>query len=102
VPGETFLWLVYQYVLPKGFRRIRDYGYLNGNAKKTLVDIQRALGIMVARLPELIRPTYPCHTAIPVLRLNIMFFAMENAWLLRVSGPCGGWFRCSGGAGWNN
>ena len=58
VSGETFLWLVYQHVLPKGFRRIRDYGYLNGNAKKTLASIQRALGIMIARLPELIRPNY--------------------------------------------
>jgi hypothetical protein len=60
VPGETFLWLVYQHVLPKGFRWIRDYGYLNGNAKKTLAGIERALGIMVARLPELIRLTYRC------------------------------------------
>jgi hypothetical protein len=53
VPGETFLWLVYQHVLPKGFRWIGDYGYLNGNAKKTLAGIQRALGIMVARLRKI-------------------------------------------------
>jgi hypothetical protein len=61
VPGETFLWLVYQHVLPKGFRRVRDYGYLNGNAKKTLSGIQRALGILIARLPEVVRPAYRCH-----------------------------------------
>jgi hypothetical protein len=60
VPGETFLWLVYQHLLPKGFRRIRDYGYLNGNAKDILAGIQRALGVMVAKLPELIRPAFRC------------------------------------------
>jgi hypothetical protein len=29
--GEDFLWLVLQHVLPKGFRRVRDYGFLHGN-----------------------------------------------------------------------
>jgi hypothetical protein len=60
VPGATFLWLVYQHVLPKGFRRIRDYGYLNGNAKHTLAKIQRALGILIAKLPAIKRPIYRC------------------------------------------
>jgi hypothetical protein len=54
--------------LPKGFRRIRDYGYLNGNAKKILAGTQRALGIMVARLPEIIRPTYRCRACGGALR----------------------------------
>ena len=35
--GEDFLWLVLQHVLPKGFRRVRDYGFLHGNARKLLV-----------------------------------------------------------------
>jgi hypothetical protein len=69
VPGEAFLWLVYQHVLPKGFRRVRDYGYLNGNAKKTLAGIQRALGILIARLPEIVRPAYRCHGVGGVLRV---------------------------------
>ena len=60
VPGETFLWLVYQHVLPKGFRRVRDYGYLNGNAKETLMGIQRALGVLIARRPNVVRPGYLC------------------------------------------
>lgn len=29
-----FLWLVLQHVLPKGFRRTRDYSFLRSNAKK--------------------------------------------------------------------
>jgi hypothetical protein len=61
VPGETFLGLIYQHVLPKGYRRVRDYGYLNGNAKETLAGIQRALGILIERLPDIIRPVYLCH-----------------------------------------
>ncbi|MEA1966614.1 MAG: transposase [Thermodesulfobacteriota bacterium] len=34
--GEDFLHLIMQHVLPKGFRRVRDYGFLHSNAKKLL------------------------------------------------------------------
>jgi hypothetical protein len=34
--AAQFLWRVIQHVLPKGFRRARDYGFLHGNAKRTL------------------------------------------------------------------
>ena len=60
VKGETFLWLVYQHVLPKGFRRVRDYGYLNGNAKPTLLSIQIALKILVEKIATKPRPAYLC------------------------------------------
>lgn len=33
VPGAQFLWLVLQHVLPKGFRRARNYGFLHPNRK---------------------------------------------------------------------
>ncbi|MGL1932676.1 MAG: transposase [Desulfotalea sp.] len=32
--GEDFLQLIMKHILPSGFRRIRDYGFLHGNAKK--------------------------------------------------------------------
>ena len=32
--GEDFLSLLLQYVLPKGFLRVRDYGFLHGNARQ--------------------------------------------------------------------
>lgn len=38
--GAAFLWLLLQHVLPKGFRRARDYGFLHANAKKTIRIIQ--------------------------------------------------------------
>ena len=43
-----FLWRVIQHVLPKGFRRARDYGFLHGNAKRTLQRIQLMLKVMLA------------------------------------------------------
>jgi len=57
--GETFLWLIFQHVLPTGFRRVRDYGYLNGNAKKTLQLIQLVLRV-ITRIPTATRPMYIC------------------------------------------
>jgi hypothetical protein len=57
--GETFLWLVFQHVLPKEFRRVRDYGFLHGNAKATLRLIQMVLRVMV-QLPTNVRPSHKC------------------------------------------
>ena len=36
VPGATFLWLVLQHVLPKGFRRARNFGFLHPNSKRLI------------------------------------------------------------------
>jgi Putative transposase/Transposase zinc-binding domain len=44
----TFLWRVLQHVLPKGFRRVRDYGFLHANAKRTLQRIQLMLKVAIA------------------------------------------------------
>ena len=60
VKGEVFLWLVYQQVLPKGFHRVRDYGYLNGNGKTTLRSIQMALQVFVEKIPLKPRRPFPC------------------------------------------
>jgi len=45
--GEDFLWLLLQHVLPKGFRRVRDYGFLHGNAKKLLSLVQLVLRVLI-------------------------------------------------------
>ncbi len=34
VTGAKFLWLVLQHVLPKGFRRARNFGFLHPNSKQ--------------------------------------------------------------------
>lgn len=58
--GEDFVWLVLQHVLPKGFRRVRDYGFLHGNARKLLVLIQLTLKVMITIMPARPRPVFSC------------------------------------------
>ena len=43
VPGEYFLWLILQHILPKGFRRARDYGFLHPCSKKLIQLVQYLL-----------------------------------------------------------
>lgn len=40
LPGAEFLWLLLQHVLPKGFRRSRDYGFLHSNSKPLIQLLQ--------------------------------------------------------------
>jgi len=58
--GEDFLWQLVQHVLPKGFRRVRDYGFLHGNAKKTLQLIQLLLKVMIDPPKPKERPSFIC------------------------------------------
>lgn len=58
--GEDFLWLVLQHVLPKGFRRARDYGFLHGNAKKLLSLVQLVLQVLIQTCAPRSRPTFKC------------------------------------------
>jgi hypothetical protein len=74
--GEEFCWLVLQHVLPKGFRRIRDFGFLHGNAKKTLHLVQLALRVIVEIIIPRPRPEFKCpHCQSP---LNIIGFIQPN------------------------
>jgi hypothetical protein len=58
--GEDFLFHVIQHVLPKGFRRCRDYGFLHGNAKKALKFLQLILHVKLNETSEIERPVYKC------------------------------------------
>ncbi len=58
--GEDFLWLVLQHVLPKGFRRVRDYGFLHGNAKKQLARVQLVLRVVIEVCTPRCRPVLTC------------------------------------------
>lgn len=60
VKGEDFLWLVLQHVLPKGFRRARDYGFLHGNAKKLLSLVQLVLQVLIQVCSPRHRPAFKC------------------------------------------
>lgn len=58
--GEAFLWRVLQHVLPKGFRRVRDYGFLHGNARKLLLRIQHMLKVLIQARTTRARPPFKC------------------------------------------
>jgi len=58
--GEDFLHLIMQHVLPKGFRRVRDYGFLHGNAKKLLFLVQLILHVVIKRIKQRPRPVFKC------------------------------------------
>jgi len=58
--GEDFLWLVLQHVLPRGFRRARDYGFLHGNAKKALSLVQLILRVLIESKAPRPRPVFKC------------------------------------------
>ena len=74
--GEDFCWLVLQHVLPQGFRRIRDFGFLHGNAKKTLQLVQLVLRVIVEIIILRPRPEFKCpHCQSP---LNIIGFIQPN------------------------
>ncbi|WXG51655.1 MAG: transposase [Candidatus Sedimenticola sp. (ex Thyasira tokunagai)] len=45
VPGEAFLWLLMQHVLPKGFRRARNFGFLHPNSKRLIQLVQYLLNL---------------------------------------------------------
>jgi hypothetical protein len=58
--GEDFLWLVFQHTLPKGFRRVRDYGFLHGNAGKIRQLIQLLLQVNLPQPEPKTRPAFVC------------------------------------------
>jgi len=58
--GEDFLYLIMQHVLPKGFRRVRDYGFLHGNAKQLLFLVQLILYVVIKRIEQRPRPVFKC------------------------------------------
>jgi len=47
-----FLWLILQHVLPKRLQRVRDYGFLRGNAKV----LRSEIILLLMRIPNWIAP----------------------------------------------
>ncbi len=58
--GEDFLWLLMRHVLPRGFRRVRDYGFLHGNSKKMLLLVQLVLQVIIEATSPRPRPVFKC------------------------------------------
>ena len=60
--GEDLIRLLLIHVLPKGFRRARDYGFLHGNAKRKLKILQYLLQVVIPKTKarEKARILCPC------------------------------------------
>jgi len=58
--GEDFMWRVIQHVLPRGFQRVRNYGFLHHNARKILNLLQLILRVVIKPKPKLERPVFCC------------------------------------------
>lgn len=58
--GEDFIKLILLHVLPKGFRRVRDYGFLHSNAKKLLSLVQLILRVVIDKFPQRLRSVFKC------------------------------------------
>ena len=62
IPGEQFLYLLMLHILPKGFRRVRSYGFLHPCSKKLLRLLQLVLHVNLCgylkkkKRPEIICP----------------------------------------------
>jgi hypothetical protein len=56
VSGAKFLWLILQHVLPKGFRRARNFGFLHPNSKPLIAVLQYFFGFDPKRALAFIKP----------------------------------------------
>ena len=59
VSGAEFLWLVLQHVLPKGFRRARNFGFLHPNCKRLIALLQVVLQFDPGRALAWVRTRAP-------------------------------------------
>lgn len=57
--GAAFLWLLLQHVLPKGFRRARNFGFLHPNSKRLIQLLQLLLKLHPGRAFAAVKPRPP-------------------------------------------
>ena len=77
VSGAAFLWLVLQHVLPKGFRRARNFGFLHPNSKRLIALLQVVLKVMPSSAQTWMKPRPPflctcCGAPMKVVRRQIL------------------------------
>ena len=82
VSGATFLWLLVQHVLPKRFRRTRNFGFLHPNSKRLLTVIQYLLGFNPHQALSWIKQRPPlkcpaCGAKMRIIQTRISRFELE-------------------------
>lgn len=84
VSGATFLWLVLQHVLPKGFRRARNFGFLHSNSKGLIALLQVVLKVLPNADLSWMKPRPPflcacCGAPMQVVRRRIPWHSTDGA-----------------------
>ena len=64
-----FLWLIFQHILPKGFRRVRDYGLLHANAKSLIQQVQLIFHVKQQRREQKGQPAFCCKICKQAMKL---------------------------------
>jgi hypothetical protein len=69
--GAQFLWLILRHVLPKGFRRARNFGFLYPNSKRLIGLLQVLLGVNPNRALAWLRkrPPLTCRCCGGIMRI---------------------------------
>ena len=76
VSGADFLWLVLQHVLPKGFRRARNFGFLHPNCKRLIALLHLLLKFVPRPASEWVKARAPilcacCGAVMTIVRTRI-------------------------------
>ena len=76
VSGAQFLWLLLQHVLPKGFRRARNFGFLHPNCKRLIALLQVLLRFAPGPATAWVKPRAPilcacCGAVMVIVRTRI-------------------------------
>ena len=74
--GADFLWLVLQHVLPKGFRRARNFGFLHPNCKRLIALLHVLLRFDPGRASDWLKERAPilcacCGSVMKIVRTRI-------------------------------
>jgi len=92
VSGAQFLWLVLQHVLPKGFRRARNFGFLHPNCKRLIALLHVLLRFAPAPVLAWFKARAPilcscCGAAMVIVRTRIRTPFVGPPVPLAVEGP---------------
>jgi hypothetical protein len=76
LPGADFLWLVVQHILPRRFRRTRNFGFLHPNSKRLIALVHLLLKVDLASARALVKPRpgltcSECGSAMKIVRTRL-------------------------------
>jgi len=75
--GEDFLALILTHVLPSGFRRVRDYGFLHANANALLKLVQLILQVKLEEKPLRARAQFKCPHCKENMQIKMIKYAKK-------------------------